>query len=147
MPRPAPLSQPYRQFGEAEHGAVGLGAEVIDHLALRVRDLQRSTRFYATALAPLGYAVQLEVPGGVGLGTSAKPDLWLYLGTPAIDPVHVAVGAADRAQVDAFHRAALAAGAVDVAAPRVRPEYHPGYYGAFVTDPDGVNLEAVHHTF
>lgn len=120
---------------------------MIDHLALRVRDLQRSTTFYVAALAPLGYSVRLRVPGGVGFGDSPKPDLWLYAGTPPTDPVHVAVAAADRAHVDAFHAAALEAGAVNIAAPRLRPEYHPGYYGAFVTDPDGYNLEAVHHTF
>ena len=120
---------------------------MIDHLALRVRDLQRSTDFYTAALAPLGYSVRLRVPGGVGFGDSPKPELWLYAGTPPTDPVHLAVAAADRAQVDAFHAAALEAGAVDTGAPRLRPEYHPGYYGAFVTDPDGYNLEAVHHTF
>lgn len=124
-----------------------MGGAVIDHVGLRVSDLARSTGFYAAALAPLGYSVRLQVPGGVGLGVSPKPDLWLYLGAPPDDPVHVALAAADRGQVEAFHRAALAAGAVDVAGPRVRPEYHPGYYGAFVTDPDGYNLEAVHHTF
>lgn len=118
---------------------------MIDHVGLRVSDLVASAAFYAEALAPLGYAVLMAHDFGVGLGVHEKPDLWLYPGAVPDEPVHVALAAADRATVDAFHRAAVRAGAADVAPPRLRPEYHPGYYGAFVTDPDGYNLEVVHH--
>jgi catechol 2,3-dioxygenase-like lactoylglutathione lyase family enzyme len=118
---------------------------MIDHLGLRVSDLGISSAFYARALAPLGYRVLMDHDFGVGLGVDGKPDLWLYPGAVPVDPVHVALAATDRAAVDAFHQAALAAGAIEVAGPRIRPEYHPGYYGAFVTDPDGYNLEAVVH--
>jgi len=120
---------------------------MIDHIKLHVADAGRSTAFYEQALAPLGYRVIMEpVPGVVvGMGTQF-PDLWLARSdTPTV--AHVALRADDRAAVDAFHAAALAAGATDNGAPGLRPQYHPGYYGAFVLDPDGNNLEAVHHTF
>lgn len=120
---------------------------MIDHLGLRVSDLAASSAFYARALAPLGYCVLMDHDFGVGLGTDGKPDLWLYPGAVPVDSVHVALAAPDRVTVDAFHRAALAAGAGNVAGPRIRPEYHPGYYGAFVTDLDGYNLEVVCHSF
>lgn len=118
---------------------------MIDHVGLRVRDLDASTSFYRRALAPLGYGVLMAFPHGVGLGRDDQPDLWLYPGDPPTDDVHVALAAPDRATVDAFHAAAVAAGAVSAGAPRVRDEYHPSYYGAFVRDPDGYNLEAVCH--
>ncbi len=117
----------------------------IDHVGIRVRDLARSTAFYRHALAPLGYAVRIDEASGVGLGDSPKPDLWLYPGEPPNEDAHIALAAPDRASVDAFHVAALTAGATDRGAPRLHPEYHPGYYGAFVTDLDGYNLEAVVH--
>lgn len=87
----------------------------------------------------------MAFPYGVGLGRDGQPDLWLYPGEPPTDDVHVALAAADRPIVDAFHAAAVAAGAESIGAPRVRDEYHPAYYGAFVRDPDGYNLEAVCH--
>ena len=118
---------------------------MIDHVGLRVSNMPASAAFYAAALAPLGYRVLMNYDFGVGLGTQGKPDLWLYPGAPPEASIHVALAAADRATVDAFHRAAVEAGAGDVAAPRLRPEYHSRYYGAFVTDPDGYNLEAVCH--
>lgn len=118
---------------------------MIDHLGLRVSHLAASSAFYAHALAPLGYRVLMDHDFGVGLGVDGKPDLWLYPGTPPTESVHIAVAAADPAAVDAFYRAALCAGAGAVSPPGPRPEYHPGYYGAFVTDPDGYNLEAVCH--
>jgi catechol 2,3-dioxygenase-like lactoylglutathione lyase family enzyme len=119
---------------------------MIDHIKLHVADAARSRAFYERALAPLGYRVVLEPASGVvGLGTRF-PDLWLAQSdTPTV--AHVALRADDRATVDAFHAAALAAGGSDNGGPGVRPQYHPGYYGAFVIDPDGNNLEAVHHTF
>lgn len=117
---------------------------MIDHLSLRVRDLDKSKAFYAAALAPLGYTVMMEFPGVAGLGEGGKPDFWIG-GGPAGEPTHIAFRAASRELVDAFHKAALAAGAKDNGAPGVRPQYHPAYYGAFVLDPDGNNIEAVHH--
>jgi catechol 2,3-dioxygenase-like lactoylglutathione lyase family enzyme len=119
---------------------------VIDHIGIRVSDLPRSTAFYRAALGPLGYAVLMDFAFGAGLGRDGKPDLWLYPGSAPADPVHVALACPDRATVRAFHTAALAAGAEDTGAPGLRPEYHPHYYGAFVRDPDGYNLEAVCHT-
>ena len=118
---------------------------MIDHLKLFVSDVERSRAFYEQALAPLGIRVVMEpAPGVVGMGTEF-PFLWLAPGAPGV--VHVALRAPDRGAVDAFHAAALAAGGEDNGGPGVRPQYHPGYYGAFVHDPDGNNLEAVHHTF
>ena len=119
---------------------------MIDHIKLHVADASRSKAFYEQALAPLGYKVIMEpVPGVVvGMGTQV-PDFWLAQSDrPTV--AHVALRADDRAAVDAFHAAALAAGGEDNGAPGVREQYHPGCYGAFVIDPDGNNLEAVHHT-
>ena len=119
---------------------------MIDHIKLYVADAARSTAFYEQALAPLGYRVVMEpAPGVVGMGTRF-PDLWLAQ-SDAPTVAHVALRADDRAAVDTFHAAALAAGGRDNGGPGLRPQYHPGYYGAFVIDPDGNNLEAVHHTF
>jgi catechol 2,3-dioxygenase-like lactoylglutathione lyase family enzyme len=120
---------------------------MIDHIKLHVADAGRSKAFYEAALEPLGYRVIMEpVPGVVvGMGTRF-PDLWLAQ-SDAPTVAHVALRAVGPDAVDAFHAAALAAGATDNGAPGLRPQYHPGYYGAFVLDPDGNNLEAVHHTF
>lgn len=119
--------------------------DVIDHVGIRVSDIKASADFYLAALAPLGYAVLMDFDFGVGLGREGKPDLWLYPGEAGGVQTHVALAAADRQAVDAFHAAALLAGGRDTGSPRVRAEYHPDYYGAFVTDPDGHNLEAVCH--
>ncbi len=118
---------------------------MIDHVGIRVSDLDASAEFYRAALAPLGYEVLMDFDFGVGLGQNGKPDLWLYPGEPQGVQTHVAVAAGDRRAVDAFHAAALRAGGRDTGSPRVRLEYHPSYYGAFVADPDGHNLEAVCH--
>lgn len=119
---------------------------MIDHVKLHVADAAASRAFYEQALAPLGYAVVMQpAPGVVGMGTRF-PDFWLAQSDPPT-VVHVALRADSREAVDAFHRAALAAGGVDNGPPGLRPQYHPGYYGAFVLDPDGNNVEAVHHTF
>jgi catechol 2,3-dioxygenase-like lactoylglutathione lyase family enzyme len=126
---------------------------VLDHVSIAVRDLKRSIAFYEAALAPLGmkqlmaYGDDGEGPRHVGFGPDQKPIFWLGLGEPIAGYVHVAFQASDREIVDAFHKAALAAGGKDNGAPGLRPHYHPGYYGAFVLDPDGCNIEAVHHTF
>lgn len=117
---------------------------MIDHIVIRVSDLAASKAFYEQALAPLGLAVLMEFPGTVGIGRNGKPGFWLREGAPG-DAVHVAFGA-DRATVDAFHAAALEAGATDNGGPGMREIYHPHYYGAFVLDPDGHNIEAVCHT-
>lgn len=119
---------------------------MIDHLGFTVRDYAGSRAFYLKALEPLGIGVVMEVPGyeGVGLGKNGKPFLWVSKGEPAAG-MHLALAAETRAQVDAFHAAALAAGATDNGAPGLRPHYHPDYYGAFVIDPNGINLEAVCH--
>jgi catechol 2,3-dioxygenase-like lactoylglutathione lyase family enzyme len=125
---------------------------MIDHIGLEVQDLPRAKAFYLAALAPLGYALVKEFTPeagigfvGCGLGAGGKPDLWLEGNDRRSGPVHVALHAKDTASVDAFHRAALAAGGRDNGAPGPRPHYHPGYYGAFVIDPEGNNLEAVCH--
>lgn len=127
---------------------------MIDHIGLRVKDLEKSRALYEAALAPLGYSALMSFPGVVGFGQDGKPDFWIgehaadYWGPEArvgAAPIHVAIAAPNRAAVDAFHAAALAAGARDLGAPGLRPMYHPSYYGAFVLDLDGNNLEAVCH--
>lgn len=119
---------------------------VLDHVGLRVRDPATTRAFYEAALAPLGFSVVMEVPGmpGAGFGLPGKPSFWVVPGEPS-GPLHLAFHAADRDRVDAFYAAALAAGARDNGAPGVRAHYHPGYYAAFVIDPDGNNVEAVCH--
>ena len=125
---------------------------MIDHTGFNVSDPQKSRRFYEGALAPLGYAQLLEVPkeftGGrvvVGYGVAPKPDFWLAEGKPNEPRLHIAFTAKSREEVDAFYQAALAAGGRDNGPPGPRPQYHAGYYGAFVLDPDGHNIEAVFH--
>jgi catechol 2,3-dioxygenase-like lactoylglutathione lyase family enzyme len=117
---------------------------MLDHVALNVRDLSAAKAFYLTALEPLGYSVFLEEGGFLGLNSpEGEPDFWLgERGEPSA-PTHVAFRAPDRATVDAFHAAALAAGGTDNGAPGVRPDFHESYYAAFVLDPEGNNIEAV----
>ena len=117
---------------------------MIDHLGLSVSDLAKSRAFYAKALQPLGYSVMMEFPGALGFGAKGKPDFWLGQGT-ASGKVHVAFASPDRKTVDAFYAAAIAAGGKDNGKPGLRPQYHKDYYGAFVFDPDGNNIEAVSH--
>lgn len=128
------------------------GTSILDHLGVTVADVARSRAFYERALAPLGIAVVMEVtaaetggPAFAGFGRAGKPAFWIGVGGPPGGRVHVAFVAADRAAVDAFHAAALAAGGRDNGPPGLRPHYHPGYYAAFVLDPDGHNIEAVCH--
>ena len=123
---------------------------MLDHVGIEVSDLARSRAFYEAALEPLGVRLLMEFEGAVGFGKDtehgSKPFFWIYeRGRPAVSGAHVAFAAADRDTVDAFHAAALAAGATDNGAPGPRPIYHPGYYGAFVLDPDANNVEAVCH--
>jgi catechol 2,3-dioxygenase-like lactoylglutathione lyase family enzyme len=117
---------------------------MIDHVSLHVSDFARSKAFYADALRPLGYEVVMEFDSVAGFGVQGKPDFWIAAGE-ALAPHHVAFASPDRATVDAFHEAALAAGAKDNGPPGLRPHYHEHYYGAFVHDPDGNNVEAVCH--
>ena len=117
---------------------------MIDHISIGVRDIAAAKKFYAQALAPLGYTVMMEFPEGTGLGAEGKPDLWLVQRDPGAGN-HVAFVCRDRQTVDAFHEAALAAGGTDNGAPGIRDDYHEHYYGAFVFDPDGHNIEAVCH--
>jgi catechol 2,3-dioxygenase-like lactoylglutathione lyase family enzyme len=117
---------------------------MLDHVALNVSDLERSKSFYRAALAPLGYSIFREWQTGAGLGTD-RPDFWIHQrGRPASE-VHISFQTSDRATVDAFYEAALAAGGTDNGAPGLRPQYHEQYYGAFVLDPDENNVEAVCH--
>ncbi|MFY7940755.1 MAG: VOC family protein [Burkholderiaceae bacterium] len=134
---------------------------MLDHMTFRVTDIHRAKAFYGAALAPLGYSVAYEGQHGANiLGFSypdssepdgKKADVWFidgpspYGGPPATAGCHLAWRAESRAQVDAFYRAALAAGAKDNGAPGLRSHYHPHYYGAFVIDPEGNNIEAVCH--
>lgn len=124
---------------------------MIDHTGLNVSDYKKSKAFYIAALAPLGYQVIRELPanilpqGAMGMGVPPKPDFWVAGGTSNPPRTHIAFRAADRAQVEAFYKAALAAGGRDNGPPGVRAHYHPNYYGAFVLDPDGHNIEAVCH--
>ena len=118
---------------------------MIDHISLSVSNIDASVRFYEKALAPLGYAVLMSFPGVAGLGIAPKPDFWLGQKDAADAGRHVAFRAANRSQVDAFYQAAMAAGGKDNGGPGLRPQYHPNYYGAFVLDPDGNNIEACCH--
>ena len=118
---------------------------MFDHIGFGVTDYEKSKSFFLETLRPLGIGVVMEGPYGIGIGAKGKPGLWLHLTTEKPSPVHLAFTAADRAQVDAFHRAAIAAGGKDNGAPGLRPQYHADYYGAFVIGPDGHNVEAVCH--
>jgi catechol 2,3-dioxygenase-like lactoylglutathione lyase family enzyme len=134
--------------------------KMIDHLGLPVSDLARATEFYRIALEPLGYGIVMQVSaaetghgGAVGFGApgkaadfqSGKPSFWIGEGERLPGHIHVAFIAPSRAAVDAFYRAALAAGGKDNGKPGLRPHYHANYYGAFVLDLDGNNIEAVCH--
>lgn len=118
---------------------------MIDHTGVTVSDVAKSKAFYRSALAPLGYALIMEWEQFAGFGVPPKPDFWIGQGKPNVPPVHVAFRAETREQVDAFYRAAIAAGGRDNGAPGPRPHYHNDYYGAFVLDLDGHNVEAVCH--
>ena len=119
---------------------------MIEHFTVSVKDFAASKAFYQKVLAPLGYSVRMEYPKYAGFGDEKKPYLWLKEAEPVTTPQHIAFRAASRAAVDAFHAAALAAGAKDDGSPGIRDMYHPNYYGAFVIDPiNGHPIEAVCH--
>jgi len=125
---------------------------MFDHIGFAVSDFARSRAFYERALAPLGFAPVMDVTReqsggyeGTGFGPPGRPQFWIGTSDNHEGHVHVAFAADSRAAVDAFHAAALAAGGRDNGAPGLRAHYHPNYYGAFVLDPDGHNVEAVCH--
>ncbi len=134
---------------------------MLDHIGIKVRDFARATEFYLKALAPLGYGIVMQVSaeemedggGAVGFGApgapgdfqSGKPSFWISGDEQPSGPMHVAFVGPSRASIDAFYRAALAAGGRDNGPPGLRPHYHANYYAAFVLDPDGNNVEAVSH--
>ena len=125
---------------------------MLDHIGFPVSDLERSRAFYTAALKPLAIVPVMEVTaeqtGGdahVGFGADGPPFFWIGSGTRPPSSVHVTFTAPSRAVVDAFHRTALDVGGTDNGPPGLRPHYHPAYYGAFVLDPDGNNIEAVCH--
>ncbi len=125
---------------------------MFDHVSLVVSDYARSKAFYLAALAPTGHSRLVEL-GGMAEGHAVSAgfchadgsDLWISQGEPLKPPLHIAFRVPTRAAVDAFHEAALAAGGTDNGAPGLRPRYHANYYGAYVLDPDGHNIEAVCH--
>jgi len=125
---------------------------MLDHVGLTVSDVERSREFYQRALAPLGISLIMTVTPdqtgsgtGHGFGSSGKPYFWIGDHKSASGGTHIAFAAESRTAVDAFYEAALAAGGQDNGPPGLRPHYHPDYYGAFVLDPDGINIEAVSH--
>lgn len=115
----------------------------VDHLTLQVRDLDASRRFYAAALGPWG-SREVEGEWGISFGPPGSEDVAIAAGEPS-GPIHLALSAPDRETVERFYDAALAAGGRDNGSPGERPHYHPGYYAAYVLDPDGNNVEAVFH--
>ena len=116
------------------------------HVGFGVSNYAASKDFFLQALEPLGVGIVMEGEHGLGIGPKGKPALWLFESPDKPVPMHLAFTATNRQQVQAFHRAALAAGGKDNGAPGLRPHYHPNYYGAFVIGPDGHNVEAVCHS-
>ncbi len=121
---------------------------IIDHVGLRVSDFERARDFYREALATLGIELLADFAHGrdrhAGFGTD-RPTFWISSGTRKQGDSHVAFTAASRAEVEAFWSVAKSMGGTDNGAPGIRAQYHPNYYGAFVLDPDGNNIEAVCH--
>lgn len=123
---------------------------MIAHVGIQVSDIERSKKFYIEALKPIGYQMIREYAvtpsrpaASAGFGEPPRADLWLYQGEPSPNTSHIAFQVSRRALVDAFHEAAIAAGGRDNGKPGLRPQYNANYYGAFVLDPDGYNIEAV----
>ena len=120
----------------------------MDHVGINCADYPKSQEFYDTVLGVLGFSRQMDVGVAIGYGRDGKPDFWIADGSTmgSNREVHIAFQAADEDSVRAFHDAAVGLGAESLHAPRLWPEYHPGYFGAFVRDPDGNNVEAVCHS-
>ncbi|OKH33325.1 glyoxalase [Calothrix sp. HK-06] len=126
---------------------------MIDHTGISVSNFEKSKEFYTTALLPLGYQLLKEVDASItgsfslaGFGVDGKPDFWITQGNVNVPRIHIAFRAKTRNQVHLFYEAALKVGGQDNGTPGLRLHYHPNYYGAFVLDPDGHNIEAVCHT-
>ena len=126
---------------------------MIDHTGVSVSNYASSKAFYSRALGAIGYSLLMEIPAAVtkradvaGFGVAPKPDFWIVAGAPQTPPLHVAFRVDSRALVDEFYKAGIAAGGRDNGKPGLRPHYHENYYGAFVLDPDGHNIEAVCHS-
>ncbi len=121
---------------------------MLDHLGIQAADMTASAKFYDAVLAPLGFARVMDFGEAIGYGPPQKPDFWIgkFDSGEGFRESHIAFVAKDRAAVRAFFDAAVATGAEVMHEPRVWPEYHPTYFGAFVRDPDGNNVEAVSHT-
>lgn len=118
---------------------------MIDHIGIHVGDVERGIAFYSRALAPLGYQLIKRFEHFAGFGAPPKPDFWISSGSAPSHGVHVAFKAGGRQLVRDFYAAAIAAGGKDNGPPGPRPQYHEHYYGAFVLDPDGNNIEVVCH--
>ncbi|HUO47973.1 MAG TPA: VOC family protein [Acidimicrobiales bacterium] len=120
---------------------------MLDHVSIQCEDVAAGAAFYDAVLAPLGGTRVMDFGEVIGFGTAGKPEFWIGPNASGGSnrEAHLAFAAADRAAVDAFFEAAVAAGAEVLHRPRLWPEYHPHYYGAFVRDPDGNNVEAVCH--
>jgi catechol 2,3-dioxygenase-like lactoylglutathione lyase family enzyme len=118
---------------------------IIDHITLAVSDYEKSKQFFSRALAPLGIELVMEIAGYAGFGKVDKAEFWFGAGGETQRPMHIAFIADNRDQVRAFYAAAMAAGGKDNGPPGIREIYHPNYFGAFVTCPDGHNVEAVCH--
>lgn len=118
---------------------------IIDHIGLVISNIESSKAFYSRSLSPLGINLVMEWQGWCGFGKEDKPEFWFGEDQEAQLPMHIAFVAESREQVRQFYDAALAAGGKDNGEPGVREIYHPDYYGAFVLDPDGHNVEAVCH--
>ena len=117
----------------------------LDHIGLSVADYETAKKFYVAALKPLRMTLIMEFPNTGGFGADGKPFLWVAQEGRTTPHAHIAIAVEDRDQVDAFYAAAIAAGATDNGPPGIRAHYHENYYGAFVLDLDGHNLEAVCH--
>jgi catechol 2,3-dioxygenase-like lactoylglutathione lyase family enzyme len=119
---------------------------MFDHIGFAVADFPASRAFYVAALRPLGVDIAMEFDGRAGMGRDGQPQFWFGAGQKPATPMHLAFTARGREEVRAFHQAALKAGAKDNGGPGLRPNYHPNYYGAFVIDLNGHNIEAVCHS-
>lgn len=118
---------------------------IIDHVSVAISNYEQSMHFYLQTLAPLNIGLVMEVQGWAGFGRGDKAEFWFGPDEKIHHPLHIAFVAQTREQVRQFYKAAMAAGAKDNGQPGVREMYHPDYYGAFVIDPDGHNVEAVCH--
>lgn len=118
---------------------------MLDHIQIEVSDIKKSKEFYLAALAPLGYKLILEFEGWLGFGANEEIDFCINSGIKATPSIHIAFRSQNREKVREFYKAALKAGGKDNGEPGIREHYHPNYFGAFVFDPDGHNIEAVCH--